>query len=69
MYFLIFEFRGCLLGVSFEKAYPLRKELELEDLIIQFIGLDDLIQNKKSSGRLQDLADIEMLEKIKEERK
>lgn len=56
-------------GVSFEKAYPSRKELKLDDLSIQFIGLDELIQNKKSSGRLQDLADIEMLEKIKEERK
>jgi len=50
-------------GVKFEDCYPNRKEVNFEEVEISFISLDDLITNKKKSGRLQDLADAEKLEK------
>lgn len=51
-------------GVNFEDAFPNHELFETEDIKIKFIGIQDLIQNKKATGRLQDLADVEMLEKI-----
>ena len=36
-----------------------------EELTIHFIGLDELIKNKKASGRPKDLIDADYLEKIK----
>lgn len=35
---------------------------------INFLGIDDLIVAKRYAGRLQDLADAEQLEKIKNKR-
>lgn len=35
---------------------------EIDDLVINFIGYHDLIQNKLSTGRLKDLGDIEHLQ-------
>ena len=34
----------------------------MDDVKVNFIDLDNLRKNKRSSGRLQDLADIENLE-------
>lgn len=51
-------------GVSFSEAYAEKLEIELaEDLKVNYIGLNELIKNKKSSGRKIDLADIDDLEK------
>jgi hypothetical protein len=50
-------------GVHFNECYPNRKAIEIDGLPINFIGYADLIKNKKASGRLQDLGDIENLEK------
>ena len=52
-------------GVEFEKAYQKRDVFREEGFSIYFIGIDELILNKRTSGRLQDLADLEILEKIK----
>lgn len=49
-------------GVTFERAYANRKEIAVEGLNVPVISLEDLITNKRASGRLQDLADIEKLE-------
>jgi hypothetical protein len=47
--------------VKFEDAWR-RKELHrIDDLDIPFIGRDDFITNKRTTGRLRDLADIEAL--------
>lgn len=35
-----------------------------DDFEVRCIHINELIRNKKSSGRLKDLADAEMLEKI-----
>lgn len=50
-------------GVHFNECYPNRKAIEIDGLLINFIGYADLIKNKKASGRHQDLGDIENLEK------
>ena len=41
--------------------YNNRKEVEIEDIIVNFIGYWDLLENKKKSGRHKDLDDIENL--------
>jgi hypothetical protein len=49
-------------GVKFEQCYINRKEVVMEDLKVNFIGYNDLLKNKKSSGRLRDIDDIENLQ-------
>jgi predicted nucleotidyltransferase len=48
-------------GVDFERAYANRKSVSLEGMEVPVISLEDLIANKRASGRAQDLADIEKL--------
>lgn len=49
-------------GVNFNDCYANRKIVTLDGLPINFIGYNDLIKNKKASGRHQDLGDIENLQ-------
>lgn len=49
-------------GVTFEQAYARRKPVIVEGMEVPVISLEDLIVNKRASGRLQDLADVEKLE-------
>ena len=52
-------------GVTFNEALPDMQKIELEnDFTINFIGLDDLIKNKKASARRQDLTDVKTLQKL-----
>lgn len=55
-------------GVSFEEVYKTSKIYEDDGLKIRCIHINELIKNKKASGRLKDLADAEMLEKILKKR-
>jgi hypothetical protein len=48
-------------GVNFEICYQSRIEVEIQEIQVNFIDLDNLKINKKASGRLQDLADLERL--------
>jgi predicted nucleotidyltransferase len=48
-------------GVNFEICYPLRLEVTIDNVVVNFIDLDNLRKNKQASGRLQDLADLEKL--------
>ncbi len=50
-------------GVTFEDAWPDRMQSQYGPNVIQVIGLAHLIENKRSSGRAQDLADVELLER------
>jgi hypothetical protein len=52
-------------GVSFDEALANSLTTKVDDLDIIYIGLLELIQNKVATGRKQDLADIESLEKLK----
>lgn len=48
-------------GVEFEPCYARRLSLEIDGIPIPFLHLSDLRQNKASSGRPQDLADLDNL--------
>jgi hypothetical protein len=48
-------------GVEFSDAWPNRLIVPLFGLQVPVLSRDDLIRNKKASGRLQDLADVERL--------
>jgi hypothetical protein len=48
-------------GVDFDEYYDSKIEIEIDELKISVIDLENLKKNKKASGRLQDLADLEKL--------
>lgn len=49
-------------GVSFEDCFTRREIVELDGVRLSIIGLEDFKANKRASGRLKDLADLESLE-------
>lgn len=49
-------------GVEFADCYPQCVKIQLDGVEVNFIDLENLKKNKKASGRLQDLADLENLE-------
>ncbi len=51
-------------GIDFESAYKNRVVKKYDGLSIPIISLHDLIANKKASGRISDLADLEKLTKV-----
>ena len=55
-------------GVEFADAWNERVETTLAGIPVAVLSLADLIRNKKAAGRLQDLADVEALEKLTRER-
>lgn len=50
-------------GVGFEQAWDERDVVTIEGRRVGIIGLERLLQNKRASGRTQDLADVEVLER------
>lgn len=48
--------------LRFEDCYKARVEVEIQGVLINFIDLENLRQNKRATGRPQDLADAENLE-------
>jgi hypothetical protein len=51
-----------LTGLRFADAWPGRVSGPFGDVEVDFIGRADFIRNKRQTGRLKDLADIEALE-------
>jgi hypothetical protein len=49
-------------GVNFANCYAVKIEVSIDNVTVNFIDLENLRLNKKASGRLQDLADLENLE-------
>jgi len=49
-------------GIDFEPCYARRNVILVEGMEISVISKEDLIVNKKASGRHRDLADVEFLE-------
>lgn len=49
-------------GVNFDDSFPHRIQGKYGDAPAYFIAREQLILNKRASGRTQDLADLEMLE-------
>lgn len=52
-------------GVKFKEAMTNRQAIEIQGLKVYFIGQNDLIRNKRATGRAQDIADIRELQKKK----
>lgn len=48
-------------GVSFSDCFENRKVVDIDDLKVNFIGYQDLLKNKKETGRPKDLDDIDNL--------
>lgn len=48
-------------GVEFDAAWADRFVQEIEGLAVPFLGRRELIENKRVTGRLKDLADLEAL--------
>lgn len=48
-------------GVEFRACHGRRLEVEIDDVLLPLIGLEDFKANKRASGRLKDLADLESL--------
>jgi len=49
--------------VTFDEAYPKRREETIDGVRIPFIDLGSLLKNKEAAGRMKGLADIEGLTK------
>jgi hypothetical protein len=49
-------------GLVFMDCYEQRVKILLDDVEVSFIDLENLKKNKKATGRMQDLADLENLE-------
>jgi hypothetical protein len=52
-------------GVQFADAFPRALEAKFSGVPARVLGLDDLIANKRSAARLQDLADVRALERLR----
>ncbi len=50
-------------GLDFAESYNNKKTSFIDGINIDIISLDDLIHNKKATGRYKDLDDVEHLEK------
>jgi hypothetical protein len=48
-------------GVDFTPSYARRVEIEVDGVVLPFIGLKDLRASKRAAGRLQDQLDLENL--------
>lgn len=55
------EVMTSISGVQFEECYRGRLETTLDEEPVSLINLDHLRRNKKASGRLKDLSDLENL--------
>lgn len=51
-------------GVEFDPAWLNRIEANIDGLAVPVLSRGDLIVNKRTAGRLQDLADVERLEQM-----
>lgn len=50
-------------GVTFQECYPNRVEIDYQGVKLRFISIDDLLRNKRASGRPKDLIDLGELKK------
>lgn len=48
-------------GVNFKQCYDRRKETKIDGIKLKIISFEDLLKNKKASGRYKDLNDLENL--------
>lgn len=56
------EVLNAISGVTFDDCFSRCKKIKVHEIEIKFIDYNDLIENKKASGRKKDLRDVEALE-------
>ncbi len=56
------DFLTSIDGVTFDEAWANRRDATFDGVPIMAIGRDDLLRNKRASGRPKDLADVAWLE-------
>ena len=59
---------SAISGVTYEDAVSRAERMEVDGLSLKVIALDDLIANKRASGRPKDIVDAMTLEKMKEKK-
>ncbi len=52
-------------GLQFKETFARSIAVDIDGIKVHIPSIDDLIQNKKSTGRTKDLADVEALESLK----
>jgi hypothetical protein len=57
------DFLFTIPGVTFRPAWARRVVVELDGVLVNVIGRDDLIANKRAVGRPQDVRDVRAIEK------
>jgi len=62
---IMIEILTSISGVNFEEAWKRRVKGKFGSETAYFISLEDLIHNKRATGRLRDLADAEILEELR----
>jgi predicted nucleotidyltransferase len=53
-------------GLQFEEAFSRSLAVSIEGIEVHILSVEDLIRNKRASGRTKDLADAEALEGMKD---
>lgn len=56
-------------GIAFDDCYQRKSTKIIDGVAINFINLDDLQTNKLATGRLKELTDVDMLQKLNRRRK
>lgn len=51
-------------GVEFEEAWQQRKQSQIDGLSVSVLGREQLLRNKRATGRPKDLADVAWLENM-----
>ena len=51
-------------GVAFADAWPRAVVMDWEGITIRVLSIEDLLANKRASGRPKDLADVQFLERL-----
>ncbi len=54
-------------GIRFEETFARSLRVDIDGLELHIPSIDDLISNKRATGRTKDLADVEALEALKGE--
>jgi hypothetical protein len=57
------EILSKIAGVEFDDCYARRRMMAIDDLQVSVIDYEDLLKNKRSTGRDSDQADVARLEK------
>ncbi len=55
---------GSISGVTFDEAFPQKILRKVGQTEMNFIGLNELVKNKETTGRKKDIVDAEQLKKL-----